>query len=191
MANTLRSGETRSIFYGGDIIHIFWAHIKVLWWLHSGDNEMHSIFPRSPSAFCGEYTLALMKCIQYFLAVHLRFVVITLTRISSQKCFVVIHSEASALRSVLWWLHSGAVELHSIFPRSPPAFCGEYTLAVIGLDSIISRSPPPNQHTTSVILFCLGARRRSGRESATKCLFNSPDALNLSRVMYPRLLGSP
>ena len=29
-------------------------------------------------AFCGEYTQVLMRCIQYFLEVHLRFVVNTL-----------------------------------------------------------------------------------------------------------------
>ena len=41
------------------------------------------------SALCGEYTQALVGRIQYFLEAHLRFVVNTLRRISSQKRFVV------------------------------------------------------------------------------------------------------
>ena len=32
--------------------------------------------------------------------------------------------------------------MNSTFPRSPPAFCGEYTQALIGLYSIVSRGPP-------------------------------------------------
>ena len=126
----------------------------VLWWIHSGADEMHSIFPRSPPAFCGEYT------------------------------------QAHQLR-ILWWIHSGADEMHSIFHRSPPAFCGEYTQALIGLDSIVSRGPPKNQHTTSVVLFRLGARRRSECESATWLSVQLTwRSLNTSRVISPRLQES-
>ena len=84
------AGETHSIFYSSGMTHISafcdeytLAHQlseAFLWWIHSGADEMNSIFPRSIPAFCHEYTLALMRWIQYFLEVHLRFVVNTLWR---------------------------------------------------------------------------------------------------------------
>ena len=111
----------------------------------------------------------------------------TLWRISSQKRFVVNTLWRISSQSVLWWIHSGAVELHLIFP---PALCGEYTQALIELYSVVSSSPPQIS-TPPRSSYLPGCSSKVWPWIANWTYVQLAwRSLNLSRVMYPKLQRS-